>query len=328
MPIFPLAGMPRATGVEEQIVQSAQTGIYPAITPAVRVFDVADQPNRMIVVVKVPESIEAPHAIENSTRVYIRVASTTSPYDLANIDRIEYLLKRRQEPERRREELIAQAAERSFFRRDTPRIRVVIAPVYPRGVLVPLDTLYERAQRLAGAQRGRYLEALRRIHGAIMSSAHTRSGLNYHFEVSSQGVAFFESLLEYTSNVVEGRDLKYVFPWDLLGHPATVLNHALPLLQGAVTNVLIRYELFRWNGIGFLPRFRPECLIDWQDAVEHYQCVDSHVAVTVYSTLETLPERRIEVLTDLMQQVLWAFDYTNENLENLVSFTLKQTRLA
>ena len=95
LPRLPLEGMKQTAGVQEQITQSARTGIYSAITPDVRVLDVPGKPDRMIVVVKVPESIEDPHAIENSTRVYIRTASTTEPYDLADIDRIDYLLKRR-----------------------------------------------------------------------------------------------------------------------------------------------------------------------------------------------------------------------------------------
>ncbi len=85
LPKLPLVGMRRRAGIEEQIVQSAQSGIYPPVTPDVRVLDVPGKPDQMLAVVKVSESIEAPHAIEGSTRVYIRNASTTDPYELADI---------------------------------------------------------------------------------------------------------------------------------------------------------------------------------------------------------------------------------------------------
>ena len=327
MPIFPLAGMPHAAGVEERIVQSAQTGIYPGITPAVRTLDVPSDPNRIIVVVKVPESIEAPHAIENSTQVYVRVASITSPYDLADIDRIEYLLKRRQEPERRREELIAQMARRSPITAFIPRIRVVIAPVYPRGVLVSLDDLYERAW-ITERRGAEYLTALRRIPGGIMSSRLALPRLNYHFEVDTHGIALLEILSDPPTLPSGGRQLRYVWLVHLLYSPAAALNQVLALLRGAVTNVMIRYELFGWQGIGFLPEFRPgDMVFDRAETVEQHQCVGAYLAVSVYTSLETLPERRIEVLSDLMRQVLWAFDYTNENLQDLVGLTLKANRL-
>lgn len=327
-PRLPLVGMDRVAGVEEQIIQSAQTSIYQAITPDVRVFDVPDHPDRSIVVVKVPESIEAPHAIENSTRVYVRTASITSPYDLADIDRIEYLLKRRQEPERRREELVAQAADRSPLTQGRLRTRLVISPVYPRGVLVPLDQLHERAGILA-RQGAEYLTALRRTHGAIVSSRRTNPHLNYHFEVSTHGIAFFETLLlEPLALQVGGRQLRYIHLVHLLRSAASALNQVLGLLRGAVTNVMVRYELFGWDGIGFLPEFIPgQMVFDREDVLEQLRCLDPHVAVSAYASLETLRERRIEVLTEIMDQVLCAFDYANQDLQNLVGLTLRSNHL-
>ena len=56
--------------------------------------------DRVVVVVRVNESPQAPHAIQNSTKVYIREGSITQPYELAAIGRIEHLLKRREEPQR------------------------------------------------------------------------------------------------------------------------------------------------------------------------------------------------------------------------------------
>ena len=146
LPSFPLDGMKRRGGVEEQIVQSAHSGIYPPITPDVRVFDVPGKPDHILAVVKVSESVEAPHAIENSTKVYVRNASTTEPYELADIDRIAYFIKRREQPERRREELINQIVSRSWC--GGMRTRVIVAPIYPRGLLVPHDLLLQRAQLL------------------------------------------------------------------------------------------------------------------------------------------------------------------------------------
>ena len=52
-----------------------------------------------VVIVRVNESLQAPHAVENSTKVYFRPGSITQPYkyELADMDRITYMLRRRED---------------------------------------------------------------------------------------------------------------------------------------------------------------------------------------------------------------------------------------
>lgn len=329
MPKMPITGMLGKQGIEEQIVQSAHTGIYPAITPDVRVFEVEGKPGQIIVVVKVPESIEAPHAIENSTKVYIRVASTTSPYDLADIDRIKYLIERRQGPETRREELINQAADRSPFRGHLPRVRVIFSPIYPHGVVIGRDMLYEAAQKLH--QHGmEYVREFRRISEGILSSRRAGQHIHHHFEASIYGPIFFEEPFQQEGEIEVRRKQKrvpYVYPVRLLYPIAQVINHALPLFQHAVTNVLIRYELFGSAGLGLLPERPGRQVIDRELALESYECIDSHVVVSRHDIVESLPARRIDVVAEMFGQVLWAFNYTNPNLHADVGEWLRMNNL-
>ena len=92
--IFPIDGISETPGIQEQIQQSALEGIYPAVIPEVALIDVPSTEN-VVVFVRVDENLQAPHAIQNSTRVYIRTGSITKPYELADMDRITYMLKRR-----------------------------------------------------------------------------------------------------------------------------------------------------------------------------------------------------------------------------------------
>jgi len=69
--IFPIEGMDVQEGIEEKITQRSIQGIYPGIVPDIKVLEVPDKPGKIVVVVKVHETLEAPHAIQNSTRVYI-----------------------------------------------------------------------------------------------------------------------------------------------------------------------------------------------------------------------------------------------------------------
>ena len=91
--ILPIEGMPSDRGMQERIEESAFTGIYPPVTPEVKVCDVPDKNGNVVVLVRVNESPEAPHAIQNKTKVYLRVGSTTQP---ADIDRIVEMVKGRE----------------------------------------------------------------------------------------------------------------------------------------------------------------------------------------------------------------------------------------
>ena len=63
---FPIQGISKVPGIEERIIQSALMGIYPAATPEVISVDIPNS-NNVIVVVRVDESIQVPHAIQNSS---------------------------------------------------------------------------------------------------------------------------------------------------------------------------------------------------------------------------------------------------------------------
>src|SRR5437899_11718836 len=73
--VVPISGFPAIPGIEERITQACYQGIYPPMTPSVRGFPVPSNPKNVVVVVTVPESMEAPHAIQNSTTVFVRVNS-------------------------------------------------------------------------------------------------------------------------------------------------------------------------------------------------------------------------------------------------------------
>jgi hypothetical protein len=270
---------------------------------------------RVLGVVKAFESIEAPHAIEDWKRIYIRVASTSDPYDLADLDRIEYLLRRRAAPERQREKLIAQAASRSFYRdHDQPRVRVIVSPVYPRGVLLPHDDLHERAEQFR--ERGvRHLRDFRLVHEAI-ASGRTAGGTDHYFELSIYGVIFFEAPAQITSRIA---DIDVVILRELISPVGSVLNTALGFVKDTLTNVMIRYGLFGWRGIAFRP--------DQYHPAESYRCIDQDVSVETITVADTLGDQRKQIITQLMQQLLWAFNYRTNDLAARVDQAGKDAHL-
>ncbi len=316
MPVLPPAGMKREPGIEERITQSGLTGIYPGIAPGVRVLDIPDQAGRVIVVVRVPESVEAPHAIQNATRVWVRNHSTTEPYELADIDRIDYLLKRRRDSAGQREGLIDRAAARSSYVRHEPRVRVVVCPVFPRGSLFSRDELFERAQELK-AKQVVHLRDLRLVHEAVASP---RGIEECYFECSIDGVVFYEAAGEAVGTE---SSIKYVMLPQLLLPLAETLSTAIAFIKDRVTNALVRYELYGWQGMAFLPH-APFRLAHAQWAVESLRCLDPRVTVEATAVADELVERRPRLLIQLLTDVLWAFNYRSAETPQLVQETGKR----
>jgi schlafen family protein len=308
--VLPPVGF-KATGIEEQIVQSAQTGVYPGITPDVRVHDIPEKPGYKIAVVKVLESVEAPHAIENSTRVYVRAASTTTPIELADLDRIDYLLQRRRAPEQRREELVERAARRSPLSpmssgTDHRRMRVIVAPVFPRGMLFSYDTLYEVAKRL-DEKGDRMLRNFRMVHEGVIGGRLADPQTDHHLEVSTHGVLFFEQPVEHSGTGSDKRT-QFVFLKDLLWPILRGVDVALQFFNGLLTNLLIRCELHGCEGVAYLSA-APSKLMRPDDEIAHRQCADRVIRVSTHVPADTLVSQRTDIFTDVLRQMLWTFSY-------------------
>lgn len=90
--------------------------------------------NQVFLVIETDESAEAPHAIENSTKVYVRTGNASNPYELAEVDLIVDLLQRRRGPLERRDRLLTSAERRSdqAVPRNVPYLQVSVCPQFPR----------------------------------------------------------------------------------------------------------------------------------------------------------------------------------------------------
>ena len=153
-----IPGIPQRNGIEEQFQQSALTGIYPGVIPEIAVVPVPNTGN-VVVVVRVDESIQVPHAIKEVTQVYIRVGSITQPYEykLAEMDRIAYMFKRREDSQVVARQILNRIEERisnvepayktigntlhpfSVF----PTFTVIARPVFPYRPLTTISNIYE-----------------------------------------------------------------------------------------------------------------------------------------------------------------------------------------
>ena len=198
--IFPIQGIPNEGGIEERVVQSAITGIHPPVRPEVIIRDVPGDTGSVVVVVRVGESQEAPHAIQNSTKVYVREGSVTQPYELADIGRIEHLLKRRDEPQRISGRILGQIAERVRNYKSqlqNPNIELLARPVFPyRPVITPPEIHEYMVLDPAIPTTDRNIDLMtRRVTGGVRH-VDDRNGFSYT-ELNEYGIFYRREILSW-----------------------------------------------------------------------------------------------------------------------------------
>ncbi len=276
-------------------------GINPPLIPRITMIP-GDVPNRKFLVIEVDESWEAPHAIENSKRVYVRTGNAANPYDLADVELIIDLVKRRTEPSFKREHLIVVAGKRAatvVADADT-HLEVNIGPLYPRRVLCTNDEVWAflRDNRYRGAHYFPF-QTLRRVDDGVASFNRNQQ----YSQISAFGLLFTRRVMIVRHQEGEADAL-------LVGdvfHPLFKLLHCAKSFYGSVgyrgnINVSVAMHNVRTQKMIFLDdpyRFHD---------VEDYQCFEDGVLVSQQSSAELLRQGGAqELVQDILRQLCWSF---------------------
>lgn len=314
-PIFPINGFPRDRGVEERITQACYQNLYPSLFPDVRVIDVPGQPDNIVAIVQIPESVEAPHAVENTTKVYIRTNSTTETIQLAELDRIEYLLKRRQQPEERREKFIYDMGTRP--RAGSQFIRIVLSPRYPWRPILGEDLLLSRLGQFS--EEGTYVNLrhfTRLVRQGFMSVVPPAgNGLpDFYFEMNLHGIMSCYVPLA----MMEGRRI-------FLDQIVTEIGHALNLgrhlLKGTHASMMARVSLSGVKDALMMVSGRQGGMKSIEEVIQAEECC----------VLEDLdkPELFRRHIGEVIRQLMWSFNWSQR--DDIITFTnaiLDKCRLA
>jgi hypothetical protein len=202
--------------------------------------------------------------------------------------------------------------------------------MYPRGILLPVEDLVDRLDRVLRVP-GRQLSAdpRRMIQSGVLSTGSDPRNPSFHFETDVHGIVFYESPSHFNGRV-QDRDsraeIPFVYLRTLVDVPAVVLRIALELLRGSLLNVLLCYELLDWTNVGFLHDIASK-FIEPGAVAKTQSCVQSRVVASVTTTLEGLADRRVEVMTELMRQTLYAFNYRSDDLRDAVADVLRELGL-
>jgi len=263
----------------------------------------------------VEESGEAPHAIENSKKVYVRTGNAANPYDLAEVDLIIDLLKRRHEPLERRDRLLRLAEQRSLqsVRQDVPFVQIVICPAFPRSALCSPRDVWEFI-RMPQFNMGLVnLNSMRRVPDGAASLTYPDDNRQHipaqYVEISNYGLLFVArhlALIPWAAG--DGRE--QLFFRDLF-QPLlrlTVSAERFYLARGYGGNLTINVSLHHVEGRAM--RFVPADPYAGDDP-EEFRCCTDDVSAERLVTVDEIHAQRVDVLTGILAEVTWAFWQSN-----------------
>jgi len=111
-PVVPAAGIAHAKGLSERVTNIVIDSITPPVFPEVCVC-IDESLDRAMILIRVPQSPEGPHAIKKNTRVYLRTGNRNSPETLASVDEVEWLRAKRAKSAALKGHLSQQAGSRA-----------------------------------------------------------------------------------------------------------------------------------------------------------------------------------------------------------------------
>ena len=327
--ILPIEGMLSDRGIEERIVESAYTGIHPPVTPEVKVYDVPGKTGNVVVLVRVNESPEAPHAIQNDTKVHIRVGSTTQ---LATIDRIEYMLKRREKPQKLSNRIINRIEERitdywSLKNQPVPNLTLIARPIFPYRPLMSPSEIYEYMRKQSSNPRSRVLFSdhspdfgARQVSGGV---CFVGASIPYQ-ELNEYGIIYFREKLH--KSLCEDAGIEYLDFRVFLRNHFDLIDVAKDFYQECqyLGDIEIKAKMrdVRGERLMFGNTFR-------YDSIPLQESLDSEIsaAITCYARDLMKSENASNVIVNSLSQLLWGFGVRPGNWEGRARKMLEKWRV-
>jgi Putative DNA-binding domain len=159
LPISGVEGEPAV--IYQRVMNIASDGIYPPISPEIRVCKIPDENSKCVVLVRISPS-KLMHSTDRRRKIYVRVADNSRGYDLASVSDLEWLWERKILLEEKRMEIYKSAIDHSNSRaipwksaqdeehwNIVPKLHISIIPLFPNPEnLVEQDVLLKLVQSL------------------------------------------------------------------------------------------------------------------------------------------------------------------------------------
>lgn len=340
-PVLPIKGILFKRGLHEKVVNIILDNISPPLFPEIGVIRFKEEnKEKAVVMIRVPQSNETPHTINNKKGICVRTDNRNKLEDVATLEEIEWLINRRRKSEELKNKLYQNTIKRldnlykkGFLKEGVGAIQIPegqgifsISPLYPSKSLtnpVALKNICE----------GHDLR-VRDYFGTFDSFPYFNSGTKttkngvidyliwdsrdegietFYYEFNVFGLFFYQEIFGRKINEKTSEKDKFY---------KTTSTHSLWFY-----NVIARLDEFLevasrfydkidvWGLVEIKIQFskifnikiqKPKSFLLWYDnKVSHENNIEINKVVIV----QGLKEKRIEILIDILKEIAWAFNY-------------------
>jgi hypothetical protein len=286
-------------------------------------------------VVQVNESPKAPHAIENSTRVYVRSGDSSDRTTLADIHLIQQLILRRRDVLSRWTEFYDEsnwlAGAVGIEMRARPLLDVRVGPLYPTDVIIPRERVFSFLSNYFQAQQGMagisFSKTLRHPAGAFLVRDDYPTK---YFNVGELGaIHYLEPLrpTDYHLSSTSTPSENELYPlWWIVKPVLDVLDTAGRLFREFGVGCDLRIETTLLNASG-----RKFTLATGSQPTLDVTTISRSILASATSSSELLSEEADGVATDLLYQLRWPFGteapQTRDQITSIVAWGRRKSPL-
>ena len=304
--------------------------INPPILPRTTVVP-SDTGNRIFLIVEVEESGEAPHSIENSKKAYVRTGNATNPYDLADVDLLIDLVRRRKEPLELRDRLEKSCESRADKWVYSPQnyVQVTVCPRFPRSALCSSQEVYDFLRNTR--YRSGHFISVNHLHrvpdGAAGQVPQQVATSAVYEEINRFGLLFART--RFRQVPWEGqRDTPVLLYGDLFHSLCKLLCCAEGFygVTGFRGTALVRVSLHNVAG-GRMTFFHIRGPLSDSVSPNDFACIADTVSAERLVAVNRIETNKLDVLTDILSEIAWSFwqsleEFPRNRLDAYVAETL------
>lgn len=349
-PKLPLNGIDAQRGLEERVLNIILDNMTPPAIPEIATC-VNDASTRAIVLIRVPQSEHAPHALHRNSTVYVRTGKRNKPEDFADLERIDWLRGQRKKANDLREWLFSRACMRFREMRDgnvgdVPKsdegnwlpteeqpglLTIALCPMYPDRILVQppsLDTVRHAIQIRDYMGTGHKFPLqetgciLRMVEDGFVMHLSGQGGLRtYHTHLNMHGLFLFRQSLLYQDQSSNVENIHESFQNVIRGYE--VLARLYEVVESGIKYYSeigywgpLKFRL-RLEGLLGIPMLMPE--VESGTVVNYKRfSADSQIDTSHIVQSSNLADRMHEAVLPLFERVAWAFN-SHVTLESLTA---------
>ncbi|OGZ32447.1 MAG: hypothetical protein A2V69_02405 [Candidatus Portnoybacteria bacterium RBG_13_40_8] len=338
-PKLPIKGASFERGLDLKVINIILENISPPIFPEIGIIAFNDNDEeKAIIVIRVQQSHEAPHAIDNKKLIYIRTDNRNKQEEIATLEQIEWLLNKRKKSEELREQIYEIAIKRlqSLYKngfleegyKDIPVPKgqgiISISPLFPKEPLIGVGELKNLCNDsklwihdyfgALGSFPSFNREPITTQQSVVSYKLSVRDGgcRPYYYEFNTLGLFLFQEIFGWESEKNDS-DLKpeknaehTIWFYNIIAHLDLFLEVAERFYDKIGIWGLLKIK-FILNDIFKLQVKKPQSEWFWSDNV-HISHQDTLEIIKII-TLQEFKENRLSILKDMIKEISLAFNY-------------------